>query len=113
MAQLRLLQYDVQAAPPLKDTGNDLIAIKGLNLKCVQVKTTTGDTFDLRKLPKKYHFVLMVKLEGDGKNIFLDRSEIFLLKKEEITKNRYSVSELTSNVLNKSIINTIFNPEST
>lgn len=113
LAQLRLLQYDVQAAPPLKDTGNDLIAIKGWVTKCVQVKTTTGDAFDLRKLPKRYHLVLLVKLEGNGKNIFLDSSKIFLLKKEEITQNRYSVSELTSNVLNKSIINTIFNPEST
>ena len=29
LVQLRLLQYNVQAAPPIKDSGNDLIAIKG------------------------------------------------------------------------------------
>lgn len=29
LIQLRLLQYEVQAAPPLVGTGNDLIAVKG------------------------------------------------------------------------------------
>jgi len=35
--QLRLLQYEIQAAQPLKDTGNDLIAIKGEVFKAIQV----------------------------------------------------------------------------
>jgi hypothetical protein len=31
LVQLRLLQFDVQAAPPLKDSGNDLIAVNCLH----------------------------------------------------------------------------------
>jgi hypothetical protein len=41
LVQLRLLQYDVQAAPPLKDSGNDLIALRGFVVRTIQVKTTT------------------------------------------------------------------------
>ncbi|MDO8594678.1 MAG: hypothetical protein Q7R93_04170 [bacterium] len=108
LAQLRLLQYGVQAAPPLKDTGNDLIALRGWTTKCVQVKTTAGDTFNLNNLPEKYHFVLLVKLEGEGNNIFLDQTEIFLLTKEEITKNTYSVRELADKILRQDIIDRIF-----
>jgi len=40
LVQIRFLQYDVQAAPPLKDSGNDLIAICGEVFRGVQVKTT-------------------------------------------------------------------------
>ncbi len=34
LVQLRLLEFDVQAAPPLKDSGNDLIAIRGTAMRC-------------------------------------------------------------------------------
>ena len=108
LTQLRLLQYGVQAAPPLKDTGNDLIALKGWVIRCVQVKTTAGDTFNLNKLPEKYHFVLLVKLEGEGDDIFLDQTKIFLLTKEEITKSIYAVRELSGKVISKNIIDKIF-----
>jgi len=46
---LRLFQHGVQAAPPLKDSGNDLIAVRERVFRAIQVKTTTQDRFDLRK----------------------------------------------------------------
>jgi hypothetical protein len=55
--QIRLLQFDVQAAPPLKDTGNDLIAVRGTAFRAIQVKTTADSRFDLRDLPRHYHLV--------------------------------------------------------
>ena len=42
LGQLRLLQYDVQAAPPLKDADSDFIALKGYAIRCVQVRTSTN-----------------------------------------------------------------------
>lgn len=119
LAQLRLLQYDVQAAPPLKDTGNDLIAIRGFVIKCVQIKTSIRGIFflkNLRKPQKRYDFALFVKLERGGKNIFLDSSKIFLLTKEEIfksIKNKHSISatKLTEYDLNESIVDKIFKSE--
>lgn len=119
LAQLRLLQYNVQAAPPLKDTGNDLIAIRSSVIKCVQIKTSIRGVFSLKNLhkpQKRYGFALFVKLERDGKNILLDQSKIFLLTKEEIfksIKNKHSISatKLTKYDLDESIINKIFKPE--
>jgi hypothetical protein len=41
LVQLRLLQYGIQAAPPLRDSGNDLVGILGKDIKTIQVKTTS------------------------------------------------------------------------
>lgn len=47
--QMKLLELGWQTAPPLKDSGNDLIAIRGDDVLCLQVKTTkTG----YRRKPK-------------------------------------------------------------
>ncbi len=43
LVQIRLLQHGVQAAPPIKDSGNDLIAIRRTVFKAVQVKTTVQE----------------------------------------------------------------------
>lgn len=80
LVQLRLFEYGVQAAPPIKDSGNDLIAIKGEVTKFIQVKTERR----LRKLPKIYHLVAIVDLQGDTTgNLLLDQSEIWIIKKGE------------------------------
>jgi len=69
LVQLRFLQYDIQAAPALKDSGNDLIAVKGDIFKAVQVKTTTKNNFIFKDLSKKkYHILALVKLVGELQN---------------------------------------------
>lgn len=55
LVQTCLLQYGVQAAPPLKDSGNDLIALKGDAIKTIQVKTCTNRFDTPLDLPEKYH----------------------------------------------------------
>ena len=45
LVQLRLLEYGIQASPPIKDSGNDLLAVKGRQFRFVQVKTTTKGKF--------------------------------------------------------------------
>jgi len=72
LVQLRLLQFDVQAAPPLKDSGNDLIAIRGTAIRAIQVKTTTGEHFYLRRLPEHYDGVALVRLIGEDNILYLD-----------------------------------------
>ena len=78
LVQMRLLEYGVQAAPPIKDSGNDLIAIRGETVKFIQVKTEKR----LRRLPKIYHLIAMVDLRknSDGK-ILYDQSKIWILGK--------------------------------
>ena len=83
LVQLRLFQHGVQAAPPLKDSGNDLIAVKGCVFRAIQVKTTAQDRFDLRELPDHYHLLALVALHGKVRNASLDETMVFLLSRQE------------------------------
>jgi hypothetical protein len=84
LVQLRLLQHGVQAVPPLKDSGNDLIALRGYEVRAVQVKTSVGRIPRLRNLPLLYHLVALVRLEKFGDQILLDESQIYLVPRNVI-----------------------------
>lgn len=107
LVQLRLLQLNVQAAPALKDTGNDLIAVRGEVFKAIQVKTTIHNKFNLKNL-KKYHILALVKLNREFDSIYLDKSRIFLLQKYEVEKESYNISELTDKELSMERVNKLF-----
>jgi hypothetical protein len=84
LVQIRFLQYDIQAAPPLKDSGNDLIAILGETFKGIQVKTTTKQYINKTNLPEHYHILAIVKLCGESTEIFLDQSQVYLIPRENV-----------------------------
>jgi len=84
LVQLRLLQFDVQAAPPIKDSGNDLIAVRGSRFCAIQVKTTAGKTYSVAKLPEFYHILAVVQLAGEGSVLYLDASRIFFIPKDRV-----------------------------
>ena len=84
LVQVRLLQFDVQAAPPIKDSGNDLIAVRGEAFRGVQVKTTTKGDFRLQGLPEHYHILALVDLRGEGNEIYLDQSQVYLIPRAVI-----------------------------
>ena len=84
LVQLRLLQFGVQAAAPIKDSGNDLIAVRRSVFQAIQVKTHTGVTYKTQNLPEHYHLLAVVELKGKGHDLWLDRSRIFLIPKESI-----------------------------
>lgn len=114
LVQLRLLECEVQSAPPIRDSGNDLIAIKGEVVRFIQVKTTTTNKFNLGKLPQIYHIIAFVRLYPDSDIHQLDKSEIFLLEKEENkNKSSISVNKLKGKELTKERIDQLFkNPAS-
>jgi hypothetical protein len=62
LVQLRLLENDIQAAPPVKDSGNDLIAIRDDSFRAIQVRTTTSDTIHKPRVAVLYHILAIVKL---------------------------------------------------
>jgi hypothetical protein len=84
LVQTRLLQYGVQAAPPLKDSGNDLIAVRGAAMRAVQVKATTRTSYTLPERKRQYHILAAVQLVGKGKEVKLDKCGIFLIAKEDL-----------------------------
>jgi hypothetical protein len=86
LVQLRLLQYGVQAAPPIKDSGNDLIAVRGEAFRAIQVKTRTEFPVRVNDLPDLYHILSIVVLdpEGSGTELSLDKCKIFLFDREDV-----------------------------
>ena len=112
LIQLRLLQFKVQAAPPIKDSGNDLIAIKGKIFRAIQVKATTKDRFQIGKLPKRYDILALVHLDGEdnNNNIYLDKSKIFLLHEKEVTQKSYGVNveKIRGKELSETRVNELF-----
>lgn len=91
LVQLRLLQHDVQAAPPLRDSGNDLIAVRYKTFKTIQIKTTVNKRFSIeyKKLPDIYDFLALVYLDGEASNIRLDASNIFLIPKDVVDARKF------------------------
>jgi hypothetical protein len=108
LVQLRLLQYGVQAAQPLKDSGNDLIALKGFAIRCVQVKTTTNHVPAWPPEDKLYHLLAVVRLEGDGHDLFLDQSTVYLLSREDARRATRSWPGLEEFRLNGCRIEVLF-----
>lgn len=108
LVALRLLQFGVQAAPPIKDSGNDLIAVKGEVFRAIQVKTTQSECFQLNNLPGLYHIVALVHLVGEDQSIYLDQSDVFLLEKKQITAKRYRIEDLNDSKMNETLVERLF-----
>lgn len=107
LVQLRLLQYGVQSVPPHKDTGNDLLAVRGDIFKAIQVKTSAAGhvfEFDRQELMNRgFHILALVQLQVEDCRVLLDKSSIFLLRREEVSKGRFSVDELRSRELDNRV----------
>jgi hypothetical protein len=86
LVQLRLLQYKVQAAPPVRDSGNDLIAVRGGVFKALQVKTSVLGIPKRGRLKRRYDILALVRLQYDGERLDLDQSDIFLLSRAQVER---------------------------
>ncbi len=112
LVQLRLFQYSVQAAPPLKDSGNDLIAVRGLIFKSIQVKTT-GNENGTWTIPtgRQYHILALVRLRGDKNELSLDNSEVYLLPRETVDSGDYDLNDLDNFLISQEVVDNLFPPQ--
>lgn len=78
-AQMKLLELGVQAVAPHKDSGNDLIAVKGRVVKFIQVKTGINRQPSAVNLPEIYDLVFLVNICVRDLNYFHDESTITVL----------------------------------
>lgn len=80
-AQMKLLEYGVQAAPPIKDSGNDLIWINWEVVKFIQIKTATNrmPSANRRDLPLIYHLLFLIRLHKENGEINYEKSKIKIL----------------------------------
>lgn len=108
LVQLRLLEHQVQAAPPIKDSGNDLIAIRGEIFQAIQVKTTTQEEYSKRNLPELYHILAVVQLVDDQDMIHLDRSSVFLIPRDRVPGAPTRIANLEEFRLSRELVNSLF-----
>jgi hypothetical protein len=110
LVQLRLLQHGVQAAPPIKDSGNDLIAIKGEQFRAVQVKLRKSDKIRITKLPEQFHILAIVAIDPPVSipNVRLDDCKVFLLPADESYEKVYKLEELKEWEISQGLVNSLF-----
>lgn len=85
LVQLKLLTFNIQAAPPIYDSGNDLIAVNGEVFKAIQVKTESYNAIEGWSVPKRsknYHLLALVKLGQAPREV--EDAKVYLFKREEI-----------------------------
>ena len=92
--QLRLLQFGIQAAPPIKDTGNDLVAFHGRVVRTLQVKTSANRISKDRRLPQHYDILALVQLWSVDGVVELDSSRIFFVPHVAVQDTRRSLTSL-------------------
>ncbi len=90
LTQVLLLQFDVQAAPPLRDSGNDLIALKGSVGRTIQVKTSFTNKIGIskKKMERSFALLALVQLSGEGNQLHLGETRVYLMTKSEWGRRR-------------------------
>ena len=108
LVQLRLFQYGVQASPPLADSGNDLIAVKGEVFKAIQVKTTAVNGSINVPEDRLYHILAYVRLQGEGTELYLDQCEIYLIPKETVEDKNFNKNNIDAFRISEDHVNRLF-----
>jgi hypothetical protein len=108
LVQLRLFQYGVQAAPPLKDSGNDLIAVRGQSFRAVQIKTTGSEdnTWAKGALDREFHVLALVRLRGEGTEYLLDKCDVFLYCKDECAADGWP--DIENHRISQAVVDSLF-----
>ena len=108
LVQLRLLQFDVQAAPPLRDSGNDLIALRGRAVRSIQVKSSLRNPAKWVRPAeeREYDLVALVALDGEDRRLDLDKSVIYLVPKRDLPDSGWP--GLGAYELSESLVDSLF-----
>ncbi len=62
----------------------DFIALRRKSVRTVQIKTTTNDVPQWPENHKLYQVLALVRLRGEGTELFLDQTEIFLIPRSAL-----------------------------
>jgi hypothetical protein len=109
LVQIRLMQLGIQTSTPLKDSGNDLVGLKGFCFQTIQVKTTSvGNLPPWPTADNQYHLLAVVKLSGFDTTLELDKTEIFLLPKNSLSSLNRSWRSLHEFRLSQSLVDQYF-----
>lgn len=108
IVQLRLFEYGVEAAPPLTDTGNDLIAVRGSRFRALQVKTSKDlPRIQRDRLPEQYHLLGLVELAGEDRHLHLDECTVYMLPRSVIEEGDFDLDDF---ILSPVLVEELFGP---
>src|SRR6266705_149915 len=108
IVQLHLLQYDVQAAPPIKDSGNDLIAVRKRTFRAIQVKTTTTNRIIKPDVEVLYHFLAVVRLPVIEGRYSVRDAEVFVFPQQYVSRLSTRLSDYPHHRLDLEWIERLF-----
>jgi hypothetical protein len=108
LVQIRLLQFGVQAAPPIEDSGNDLIAVNGREFRAVSVRTTTHNIYKKPKKARIYDVLAVVRLAGGDNEVNLNSSEIFLIPQSAVKSVSTSCNRLDGYRISRDRVELLF-----
>ena len=108
LVQIRLLQYGVQAARPIKDSGNDLIAVNDKEFRAVSVRTTTTGTYSKPEADRQYHVLAVVFLVGQEREVSLDGSQLFFIPHAEVATVPTDCGRLGKFKFSRELVETLF-----
>lgn len=108
--QLKLLELDIQASPPLKDSGNDLIAIKNRTVRFIQIKSTTKALHRKQNLQNRiFDLLAIVHLKTSEAGINYNDSEVYLIPKNDALNIRLNKNTLAPYKISHDLITKYFN----
>jgi hypothetical protein len=110
IVQLHLLEYDVQAAPPLKDSGNDLIAIRNREFRAIQVRCTTTEDINKPDENVLYHILAIVNLPKRDNRYITNESQVYLFALADVGAISKPVSKYKGNLLSQELVEKLFSP---
>jgi hypothetical protein len=109
LVQMRLLEYGVQACFPLKDSGNDLLAVRGPVVKSIQVRASADKTYRNRpEKTKKFDLLAAVHLVFSSGCLSADTSRIFLIPREESFRLSIRFSKLEQYELSGKLVDSVW-----
>ena len=108
LVQTRLLEFDVQAAPPVKDSGNDLIAIRRTCFRALQVKTTTDGSIVRPNVDLLYHILAVVWLRTSNGRYSTCDSNVYLFDRDDLNHVGWHLEQTPEYILNQGAIERLF-----
>jgi hypothetical protein len=108
IVQLHLLQYDVQAAPPIKDSGNDLIAVRKRTFRAIQVKTTTTNRIIKPDVDVLYHILAVVHLPVINGRYCVRDAEVFVFPERDVARLSTRLSDYPHHRLSPEWVERLF-----
>ncbi|MCL5090119.1 MAG: hypothetical protein M1382_03015 [Candidatus Marsarchaeota archaeon] len=108
LTQIRFLQYEIEPSIPVIDSGNDIVALKGNEVRRIQVKTKRHSS-KIWHLPnlREYDILVLIDL-GEWENR-LDDAKIYLLTKEQVqSRGSIDLRSVGKYELSVTLINTLF-----